>query len=54
MTAFTVIAAIIVVLAVLQLVRLVRGGHYSGWNVLAGVSYAVAILYGVYAVAKSL
>ncbi len=54
MTPFPVIALVIVLLAVVQLFKLVRSGHYSGLNALAGVSYVAAIAYGLYAVAKSL
>ena len=52
--AFTIICAVIVLLALMQLFRLVRHGHYSGLNLLAGVSYVVAIVYGLWALAKSL
>jgi len=54
MTSFTYIAAVIVLLAIMQLYRLVRRGQYSGLNALAGVSYVAAIAYGLYAIAKSL
>ena len=52
MTAFPIIAFVIVMLAVVQLFKLVRGGHYSGLNMVAGISYVVAIAYGVWALAK--
>lgn len=54
MTPFTFIAAAIVFLAAVQLFRLARRGHWSGLSSLAGVSYVVAIAYGLYAIAKSL
>jgi len=52
MTAFPIIAFLIVMLAIVQLFKLVRSGHYSGLDKVAGVSYVVAIVYGLYALVK--